>query len=99
MVDRTATVHFLHDVLGMHALRHEEFKEGCKAACNGPYDGMWSKTMMGYDSEVWGLRATSSRSGVVQLHKPVDRAGGSEGMHNQRVCTCRAWSNAQPLQP
>lgn len=36
----------------MHALRHEEFKEGCKAACNGPYDGMWSKTMMGYDSEV-----------------------------------------------
>lgn len=51
MADRTATVHFLHDVLGMHALRHEEFKEGCKAACNGPYSGMWSKTMMGYDSE------------------------------------------------
>lgn len=25
--------------------------QGCKAACNGPYDGMWSKTMMGYDSE------------------------------------------------
>ncbi len=39
-------------VLGMRALRHEEFKEGCKAACNGPYDGMWSKTMMGYDAEV-----------------------------------------------
>lgn len=39
-------------VLGMHALRHEEFKEGCKAACNGPYDGMWSKTMIGYDNEV-----------------------------------------------
>ncbi|KAL4425502.1 hypothetical protein ABPG75_009518 [Micractinium tetrahymenae] len=51
VADRTATVHFLHEVLGMHALRHEEFKEGCKAACNGPYDGMWSKTMMGYDSE------------------------------------------------
>lgn len=51
VADRTATVHFLHDVLGMHALRHEEFKEGCKAACNGPYSGMWSKTMMGYDSE------------------------------------------------
>ena len=50
--DRDATVHFLHDVLGMHALRHEEFREGCKAACNGPHDGLWSKTMMGYDSEV-----------------------------------------------
>lgn len=51
VAERTATVHFLHEVLGMHALRHEEFKEVCKAACNGPYDGMWSKTMMGYDSE------------------------------------------------
>lgn len=51
VADRTPTIHFLHEVLGMHALRHEEFKEGCKAACNGPYDGMWSKTMMGYDSE------------------------------------------------
>ncbi|KAL4419410.1 hypothetical protein ABPG77_003384 [Micractinium sp. CCAP 211/92] len=51
VADRTATVHFLHTVLGMRALRHEEFKEGCKAACKGPYDGMWSKTMMGYDAE------------------------------------------------
>ena len=52
VADRTATVAFLHDVLVMHALRHEEFKEGCRAACNGPYDGMWSKTMMGYADEV-----------------------------------------------
>uniref|UniRef100_A0A8C5LYF1 Glyoxalase domain-containing protein n=1 Tax=Leptobrachium leishanense TaxID=445787 RepID=A0A8C5LYF1_9ANUR len=27
-------------------LRHEEF-EGCKATFNGPYDGKWSKTMIG----------------------------------------------------
>ena len=73
VTDRTATVGFLRDVLGMHALRHEvsgretedaayigwsspygrsvhplkEFEEGCKAACNGPYDGKWSKTMIG----------------------------------------------------
>ena len=56
VADRTATVAFLHDVLGMHALRHEEFKEGCRAACNGPYDGMWSKTVMGYADEVGALR-------------------------------------------
>lgn len=41
--DRTEAVDFLHNVLGMHALRHEEFAEGCAAACNGPYDGRWSK--------------------------------------------------------
>ena len=35
----------------MHALRHEEFEDGCKAACNGPYDGKWSKTMIGYGPE------------------------------------------------
>ncbi|GIX87412.1 glyoxalase domain-containing protein 4, partial [Caerostris extrusa] len=32
-------------------LRHEEFEEGCKATCNGPYDGKWSKTMIGYGPE------------------------------------------------
>uniref|UniRef100_H2QBT2 Glyoxalase domain containing 4 n=1 Tax=Pan troglodytes TaxID=9598 RepID=H2QBT2_PANTR len=32
-------------------LRHEEFEEGCKAACNGPYDGKWSKTMVGFGPE------------------------------------------------
>ncbi|CAG7726060.1 unnamed protein product, partial [Allacma fusca] len=32
-------------------LRHEEFDEGCKATCNGPYEGRWSKTMLGYGNE------------------------------------------------
>ena len=32
-------------------LRHEEFSEGCKATCNGPYNGKWSKTMVGYGPE------------------------------------------------
>ncbi len=32
-------------------LRHEEFTEGCKATCNGPYNGRWSKTMVGYGPE------------------------------------------------
>lgn len=35
----------------MKILRHEEFEEGCKATCNGPYDGKWSKTMVGYGPE------------------------------------------------
>ena len=38
-------------MLGLKVLRHEEFEEGCKAACNGPYDGKWSKTMAGYGAE------------------------------------------------
>lgn len=42
---------FLLDALGMRVLRHEEFAEGCEAQCNGPYDGRWSKTMVGYDAE------------------------------------------------
>uniref|UniRef100_A0A7E4V8J5 VOC domain-containing protein n=2 Tax=Panagrellus redivivus TaxID=6233 RepID=A0A7E4V8J5_PANRE len=37
--------------LGMKILRHEEFGEGCKASCNGPFDGKWSKTMIGYGPE------------------------------------------------
>ncbi|KAG0427532.1 hypothetical protein HPB47_025409 [Ixodes persulcatus] len=35
----------------MKVLRHEEFEEGCRAACNGPYDLNWSKTMVGYGQE------------------------------------------------
>uniref|UniRef100_A0A8C6I303 Gem nuclear organelle associated protein 4 n=1 Tax=Mus spicilegus TaxID=10103 RepID=A0A8C6I303_MUSSI len=49
--NRFQTVHFFRDVLGMQVLRHEEFEEGCKAACNGPYDGKWSKTMVGFGPE------------------------------------------------
>ncbi|XP_036415382.1 glyoxalase domain-containing protein 4 [Colossoma macropomum] len=49
--DRTKTATFYRDVLGMKILRHEEFEEGCKATCNGPYDGKWSKTMVGYGPE------------------------------------------------
>jgi len=47
---RTETVAFLR-TLGFGALRHEEFEEGCDAACNGPYDGKWSKTMVGTADE------------------------------------------------
>jgi len=42
---------FYREVLGMKILRHEEFEKGCEAACNGPYDGRWSKTMVGYGPE------------------------------------------------
>ncbi|KAJ8280797.1 hypothetical protein GJAV_G00059070 [Gymnothorax javanicus] len=49
--DRAKTATFYRDVLGMRILRHEEFEEGCKATCNGPYDGKWSKTMVGFGPE------------------------------------------------
>lgn len=49
--DRGKTATFYRDVLGMKILRHEEFEEGCKATCNGPYDGKWSKTMVGFGAE------------------------------------------------
>lgn len=33
--DRGEAIRFYKDILGMKILRHEEFQEGCKAACNG----------------------------------------------------------------
>ncbi|KAK9504002.1 hypothetical protein O3M35_010449 [Rhynocoris fuscipes] len=51
VADRSLTAKFYRDVLGMKVLRHEEFTEGCAAACNGPYDNRWSKTMVGYGFE------------------------------------------------
>ncbi|XP_065055161.1 glyoxalase domain-containing protein 4-like [Rhopilema esculentum] len=51
IANRKATTDFYRNVLGMKILRHEEFEEGCKAACNGPYDGKWSKSMVGYGPE------------------------------------------------
>ena len=47
---RADTVEFYRQ-LGMHALRHEEFTEGCDAQCNGPYSGHWSKSLIGYGAE------------------------------------------------
>lgn len=49
--DRKTTMDFYRNVLGMTVLRHEEFKEGCEAQCNGAYEGRWSKTMVGYGPE------------------------------------------------
>lgn len=49
--NRQKSIDFYKNVLKMKVLRHEEFEEGCKATCNGPYNGKWSKTMIGYGSE------------------------------------------------
>lgn len=49
--NRRKAYDFFIKTLGMKVLRHEEFEEGCKATCNGPYDGKWSKTMVGYGAE------------------------------------------------
>ncbi|GLH03414.1 Glyoxalase domain-containing protein 4 [Gryllus bimaculatus] len=51
IADRALTARFYREILGMKVLRHEEFADGCEAACNGPYDTRWSKTMIGYGSE------------------------------------------------
>lgn len=50
VAERTESIKY-YKGLGMKVLRHEEFTEGCEAACNGPYDGKWSKTMIGYADE------------------------------------------------
>lgn len=49
--NRSKTMDFYRNLLKMSILRHEEFEEGCEASCNGPYDGKWSKTMVGYGPE------------------------------------------------
>uniref|UniRef100_A0A1A9W2Y5 VOC domain-containing protein n=1 Tax=Glossina brevipalpis TaxID=37001 RepID=A0A1A9W2Y5_9MUSC len=49
--NRSQNSYFFRNILGMKVLRHEEFKEGCEASCNGPYDNRWSKTMVGYGPE------------------------------------------------
>lgn len=49
--NRKDSMDFYKNVLGMKVLRHEEFEKGCEAMCNGPYDGRWSKTMIGYGAE------------------------------------------------
>lgn len=49
--DRRLTAKFYREILGMKVLRHEEFADGCEAACNGPYANRWSKTMIGYGPE------------------------------------------------
>ncbi|KAI4461790.1 glyoxalase domain-containing protein 4 [Holotrichia oblita] len=49
--DRGSSARFYREILGMKVLRHEEFTEGCDAACNGPYANRWSKTMVGYGPE------------------------------------------------
>merc|ERR1711884_471171 len=49
--NRNSMMGFLKNTLGMTVLRHEEFEQGCEATCNGPYDGKWSKTMIGYGPE------------------------------------------------
>ena len=51
IANRTKAIEFYKDILNMKVLRHEEFEQGCDAACNGPYDGKWSKTMIGYGAE------------------------------------------------
>ncbi|XP_046751223.1 glyoxalase domain-containing protein 4 [Diprion similis] len=49
--ERKLTAKFYREILGMKVLRHEEFSDGCEAACNGPYANRWSKTMVGYGPE------------------------------------------------
>jgi len=49
--DLKKSLDFYSQVFGIRVLRHEEFATGCEATCNGPYEGSWSKTMVGYGPE------------------------------------------------
>ncbi|KAL7730293.1 hypothetical protein ACLKA6_016546 [Drosophila palustris] len=49
--DRGKNAFFFRTILGMKVYRHEEFKKGCEAECNGPYVNRWSKTIIGYGPE------------------------------------------------
>tara|TARA_R110002050_G_scaffold52948_2_gene120406 strand:- start:224 stop:412 length:189 start_codon:yes stop_codon:yes gene_type:complete len=40
---RDAILNILINTLDMKVLRHEEFKEGCAASCNGGFGDSWSK--------------------------------------------------------
>jgi len=50
--DLEKTISFYTTVFKMKIHRHEEFSSGCEATCNGPYGGAWSKTMVGYGTEI-----------------------------------------------
>ncbi|WKY00055.1 hypothetical protein Q1695_014718 [Nippostrongylus brasiliensis] len=65
--DRKASYDFFTKVLQMKVLRHEEFEEGCKAECNGPYNGKWSKTMGMFIESDDLHRAIDGREGVKKL--------------------------------
>jgi len=60
IANRPASIEFYRDKLEMTVLRHEEFAEGCEATCNGPYSNRWSKTMIGYGTELSELQKDSN---------------------------------------
>ncbi|KAJ7308820.1 hypothetical protein JRQ81_008088 [Phrynocephalus forsythii] len=90
--DRAQTARFYRELLGMRVLRHEEFEEGCKATCNGPYDGKWSKTMVGYGPEDNHFVAELTYNyGVGQYRLGNDFQG-------MTIASSQAVSNARKLQ-
>lgn len=70
-------------------LRHEEFSEGCKATCNGPYNGKWSKTMVGYGSEDSHFVAELTYNYGIDKYKLGNDFGGLT------VCSREATSRAK----
>uniref|UniRef100_A0A2K5CU82 VOC domain-containing protein n=1 Tax=Aotus nancymaae TaxID=37293 RepID=A0A2K5CU82_AOTNA len=67
-------------------LRHEEFEEGCKAACNGPYDGKWSKTMVGFGPEDDHFVAELTYNYGIGDYKL-----GNDFMVNTQIFGCGRW--------
>lgn len=60
----------------MKVLRHEEFTETCAAACNGPYDNRWSKTMLGYGDESAYFTIELTYNYGVKTYKVGNEFGG-----------------------
>eukprot|EP00071_Canis_lupus_P045588 XP_022279145.1 glyoxalase domain-containing protein 4 isoform X2 [Canis lupus familiaris] len=87
--NRFQTARFFRDVLGMKILRHEEFEEGCKAACNGPYDGKWSKTMVGFGPEDDHFVAELTYNYGIGHYKLGNDFMGITLVSSQAVCNAR----------
>lgn len=93
--DRAKNAYFFRTILGMKVLRHEEFKEGCEAQCNGPYDNRWSKTMIGYGPEATHFVFELTYNYGVKSYKLGNDFGGVT-IQSQEVLD-RARANNYPI--
>ncbi|KAH8291590.1 hypothetical protein KR018_003017 [Drosophila ironensis] len=94
--DRAKNSFFFREILGMKVLRHEEFKEGCDAECNGPYDNRWSKTMVGYGPENSHFVIELTYNYGVSSYEMGNDFGGVT-IHSKDILS-RAAANSYPVQ-
>lgn len=96
--DRARNALFFRQVLGMRVLRHEEFKEGCDAQCNGPYDQRWSKTMVGYGPEANHFVIELTYNYGVREYQRGNEFGAIRLRRGAAAVLQRAKENAWPIE-